>query len=263
MGTTLVREVFHRVSAQLLDLSPQFLRWTQREMVDAANDGQRAIAKYIPSSSARVDAIRLTAGSKQSIELIQAANILPGDGSTPANVQGTFFQAAMRNMGANGTAPGNAIRVIDREILDTMTPNWHVPPATWTSVQGVIFDPRFPKVFYIYPALPAATNWWIEASMLADPVLIQHQTEGFYAIGGSATQTISIDDKYVDDLVNYILARAFMKDAEWASNPQMASNYVSQFAASINAQVTALTGVNPNLQSLPFNPNVPARAAGR
>lgn len=264
MGTTLLREVFYRTSSQLNDLSPQFTRWKQREMVDACNDGQRAIAKYIPSSSARVDVVKLAAGSKQSIERILAASIVPGDGSTAADVNGTYFQTAIRNMGANGSTPGPSIRVIDREILDTTTPDWHVPLAGgYAGVRGVVFDPRYPKVFYAWPALPAATNWWIEQSMLADPVLIPHATEGAYAWEGSNTTTISIDDKYVDDLVNYIMARAFMKDAEWAANPAMAQNYTSMFVGSINAQVTALTGVNPNLQSLPFNPNVPAKTAGR
>lgn len=263
MGTTLIRDIFYRASSQLNDLSPQFTRWKQRELVDAANDGQRAIAKYMPSSSARVDSFKLAAGSKQSIERILAANIIPGDGTSAADVNGTYFQTATRNMGANGTTPGAVIRVIDREVLDTTSPDWHVPiVGSYAGVRGVIFDPRFPKVFYIYPALPAGTSWWIEQSMLADPVLIPHTNEGVYAWDGSNTQTISIDDKYVDDLLNYIMARAFMKDAEWAANPAMAQNYTSLFVGSINAQVTALTGVNPNLQSLPFNPNVPAKAAG-
>lgn len=264
MGTTLIRDIFYRTSSQLNDLSPQFTRWKQREMVDACNDGQRAIAKYIPSSSARVDAVKLVAGSKQSIERILAASIIPGDGSTPADVSGTYFQSPIRNMGANGTTPGPVIRVIDREVLDTTTPNWHVASGgTYGGVRGVVFDPRFPKVFYAWPPVPAATDWWIEQSMLADPVLIPHANEGVYAWEGSSTVNISIDDKYVDDLVNYIMARAFMKDAEWAANPAMAQNYTALFTGSINAQVTALTGVNPNLQSLPFNPNVPAKIAGR
>ena len=264
MGTTLVRELFYRASSQLNDLSPQFTRWKQRELVDACNDGQRAIAKYMPSSSARVDAVKLQAGSKQSIERILAASIIPGDGSVAADVNGTYFQTAIRNMGANGTTPGSVIRVIDREVLDTGTPDWHVPASgSYAGVRGVIFDPRYPKVYYAWPALPPATDWWIEQSMLADPVLIPHATEGTYGWEGSSTVSISIDDKYVDDLMNYIMARAFMKDAEWAANPAMAQNYTSLFVGSINAQVTALTGVNPNLQSLPFNPNVPAKVAAR
>ncbi len=264
MGTTLVRDLLFRASSQLNDLSPQFTRWKQRELVDACNDGQRAIAKYIPSSSARVDAVKLVAGSKQSIELILAASIIPGNGAAAANVNGTYFQTAIRNMGANGATPGNVVRVIDREVLDTGTPDWHVPPTgTYAGVRGVVFDPRFPKIFYVWPAVPAGTTWWLEQSMLADPVLVPHAAEDTYVWTGSDATATSIDDKYVDDLLNYIMARAFMKDAEWAANPAMAQNYTSLFVGSINVQVAALTGVNPNLQSLPFNPNVPAKGAGR
>ena len=264
MGTTLVRDLFYRASSQLNDLSPQFTRWKQRELVDACNDGQRAIAKYMPSSSARVDTVKLSAGSKQSIERVLAASIIPGSGATAADVNGTYFQTAIRNMGAAGATPGPVIRVIDREVLDTGTPDWHVPVAgAYAGVRGVVFDPRFPKIFYVWPAVPTATTWWIEQSMLADPVLIAHAAEAVYGWEGTSTVDISIDDKYVDDLLNYIMARAFMKDAEWAANPAMAQNYTALFLGSINAQVTALTGVNPNLQSLPFNPNVPAKGAGR
>jgi hypothetical protein len=262
MGATLVRELFYRASAQLNDLSPQFTRWKQRELVDASNDGQRAIAKYIPSSSSRVDSVKLASGSRQSIERIPAASIIPGDGLSPSDVNGTYFQAAIRNMGANGLTPGAPIRVIDREVLDTTTPDWHTPPTgAYAGVRGVVFDPRFPKFYYVWPAVPTGTNWWIEQSMLADPVLIPHASEGVYAWDGTSNVTISIDDKYVDDLLTYIMARAFMKDAEWAANPQMAQSYTSMFVGSVNAQAAALTGANPNLQSLPFNPNVPKRAA--
>ncbi len=261
MGATLVREFFHRVSSQLNDVSPQFVRWKQRELVDATNDGQRTLAKYMPHCAARVDTMRLAPGSKQSIEAILSANIIPGDGSLPTNVSGTILQSLIRNMGTNGATPGAPIRVMDREILDTTSPDWHTPPSgTYTGVRGYVFDPRFPKVWYAYPAVPAGTNWWVEGSILADPVLIPHAAEGDYAIGATSSLTISIDDKYVDDLLNYVMARAFMKDAEWAANPAMAQAYTQLFVGSINAQVAALTGVNPNLQSLPFSPNVPAKA---
>ena len=259
MGTTLVKDLFFRASSQLQDLSPQFTRWTQRELVDALNDGQKAIAKYMPWSCARVDAVKLKPGTRQSIELIAAADIIPGDGSTPAQVAGTVLQSVVRNMGANGSTPGRAVRVVDREILDINAADWH--SATGTPVSAFVFDPRTPKVFYVTPGVPSGTNWWVEASYLADPVTVPHAAEGTYGKDESNTVTISVDDKYVDDLLSYVLARAFMKDAEYAANPSMASAYTTLFTASINAQAAAVTGVNPNLQSLPFNPNVPRKAA--
>lgn len=258
MGTTLVKDLFFRASSQLQDLSPQFTRWTQREFVDALNDGQKAIAKYMPWSCSRVDSLKLKAGSKQSIEAIAANSIIPGDGSTAVFVSGTMLQSVVRNMGANGSTPGRSVRVVDREILDVNSPDWH--STTGTPVAGFVFDPRNPKIFYVTPAVPAAADWWVEASYLADPVVVPHAAEGTYGKDGASTVTISVDDKYVDDLMGYILARAFLKDAEYASNPALASSYTTLFTASINAQAAAVTGVNPNLQSLPFNPNVPRKA---
>lgn len=257
MSNTLVKDVLYRVSVQLHDISPQFTRWTQRELVSALNDGQKAIAKYMPSSCARVDAVKLKPGTRQSIDTIQASDIIPGDGSSAVKVLGNYLQGVIRNMGANGTTAGSAIRIADREVLDVNTPNWH--SATGTAVSIYTFDPRQPKVFYVSPGVPSNTNVWVEVSYLADPVEIS--VSGNYAMDGDDTTTISVDDKFVDDLVNYILARAYMKDAEFAGNGGQAAAHVQLFTASINAQVVALTGVNPNLRALPLNPNLPTAAA--
>lgn len=256
-SSTLVKDVLYRVSAQLHDISPQFTRWTQRELVSWLNDGQKAIAKYMPSSCSRVDAIKLQPGTRQSIDTILAANLVTGDGSTPSQVLGNYLQSVVRNMGSNGTTPGNAVRIADREVLDVNAPDWHTKTAT--TVSQYIFDPRTPKVFYVSPGVPAATNVWVEISYLASPVEVS--VSGDYAMDGTSTTKISVDDRYVDDLVNYILARAYMKDAEFANNAAQAAAATQLFASSINAQVTALTGVNPNLRSLPFNPTVPVAQA--
>jgi len=256
-SSILVKDVLYRVSAQLHDISPQFTRWTQRELVSWLNDGQKAIAKYLPSSCSRVDAVKLVPGTKQSIESIASNSIIPGDGSAPSLVMGHYLQSVIRNMGSAGNTPGRAIRIADREILDVNSPDWH--SETSTTISQFIFDPRTPKVFYVSPGVPATPAVWVEISFLANPVEIS--TTGSYGMDGNDTTKISVDDKYVDDLVNYILARAYMKDAEFATNGAQAAAHSQLFVSSINAQVAALTGVNPNLRSLPMNPNVPAPQA--
>lgn len=257
-GTILVRDVLYRVSVQLLDTSPQFVRWTERELVAWLNDAQRAVAKYLPHSCARVDAVKLQAGTRQSIHKILAANILPGDGTAATDVLGAMVQDVVRNMGANGSTPGAPIRIIDRETLDLNRPDWHT--ATSTSVACYVFDPRTPLAFWVYPALAAPT--WVELSYLAKPPEITSPGAGtLYGVDGASAAVISIDDQYVDDLVNYVLARAHMKDAESAGNLGLANAYISAFTSSLNAQAAALTGVNPNLKSLPMTPALPATAS--
>jgi hypothetical protein len=256
MPTTLVKEAFFRVSTQLHDIAPQFVRWTQREIIGYYNDGCKAIAKYLPSSCARLDAIKLAAGTRQYIGLILAANIRPGDGSTAADIRGNFLQAITRNMGANGQTPGKAIRIVDREVMDVNRPEWHTDEAPVAS--SYMFDPRLPKYFFIYPAVPAGIDEWVEASMLIDPVeLAVPNDPQLYAATGTATTVIAIDDRYLDELVQYILARCYMKDAEFAGNANLATLHANTFIGSINAIAQQLSGVNPNLRSLPFSPNVP------
>lgn len=254
-GTTLVRDVLYRCSTQLHDLAPQFTRWTERELVAWLNDGQRAIAKYMPYACSRVDALRLVTGTKQSIETITFDRVINGDGSAPAAVRGASLLNIRRNLGADGLTPGLAMRIVAGEVLDSVYPGWHMRTGTPTQY---VFDPQTPKVFYVSPGVAFSSTIWVEAAYLASPNELV--SADLFGMDGSSTTPISIDDKYVDDLVNYILARAYMKDAEFAADGGLAQAHSAQFIASINAQVAALTGVNPNLQRLPFNPNLPGAA---
>lgn len=260
MAGALVRDVLYRVSGQLLDLAPQFVRWTEKELVFALNDGQRAIAKYVPIAGSRIDTIKLNAGSRQSIAHIPAASIKPGDGSTPADVHGLFLNDIVRNMGADGLTPGASVSVAARDALDAFYRLWHTKTGA-KAIDHYTFDPRTPQHFYVYPPL-AAGGAWVEASLIAAPKDVPlPQAPGDYAHNGASEQAISLDDRWLDDLVNYILARAWMKDAEGAANAANVQLYTGLFINSINAQVQALTGQNPNLKLLPFAPDVPAAAS--
>lgn len=259
-SSILVKDALFRVSSQLHDISPQFTRWPQRELVHWMNDGQKAIAKYLPSSCARVDSVKLKAGTKQSIEVVASTDVIPGDGTPAAQVFGHYLQAVLRNMGSNGSTAGHAIRLVDREILDVNSPDWHTKSAS--SVTQYTFDPRHPKVFYVNPGVTGTV--WVEISYLANPVEIPNVGTEDYGLASEDDTRISIDDKYIDDLTHYILACAYMKDAEFAGNANLAAAHTQMFTGSINAQVAALTGVNPNLQSLPINPgaSIPPTKAG-
>jgi len=251
-ANTLVRDVLFRVSDALQDLRPQFKRWTQASLVTYLNDGQRAIAKYVPQSCSRVDAVKLVPGTKQSLALIPAASVIPGDGSDAVDVSGNGLLSVVRNLGTDGETVGNAIRIVDHDILDLYSPGWH--KETGTEVSGFVYDPRTPKIFYVTPGVPSATNVWVELSYLADPVDVPDGSAINYTYDGDDTTVISVDNKYTDDLVNFILARAYGKDGENASNQALSVTYGQMFVSSINAQAAALTGVNPNLHSLPANP---------
>lgn len=257
-STALVKDVLWRASVQLLDTSPQFGRFSERECVHALNDGQVLINSLVPTAAPRLDAVKLVPGSRQSIAAIAAASCKPFDGSTPpATVYGTRFLNPRRNMGDDGTTPGTAIRMVDRDTLDVSDPLWHT--RTGAIVKAVIHDPQTPLVFYVYPGVPSTTDVWIEQAYNALPVPIPNNATvdadgvhsgGIYGNAQSSNQVITISDEHVDDLVNYILAVVLMKESKYA-DPAKAQAAAGRLMASLNAKITVLTGVNPNLRMLP------------
>lgn len=246
--------VFEQVSRHLVDFAPQFEHWTQAELLGYLNDGQRAIAKYLPSACSRIDSIRLSPGTKQSIASIPPSGVITSDGGVGSGIAGNVVLGVTRLMGPSGSTPGRALRIVDRDVLDASMPNWH---TTTGSPSQYTFDPRNPKVFYVCPGVPANVAHWAEVSYLADPMPIPN---GDYSAVSGANVTISIDDKYADDLISYMLARAYMKESEFAANANLSAMHANIFTSSINAQSVALTGVNPNLTTLPMAPAVPAAA---
>lgn len=252
-STVLVKDLLWRVAVLLQDTTPQFQRQPERELVDWLNDAQVAITKFLPAACSRVDAIKLVPGTRQSIEAIPALSCKPGDGSTPAApIYGTQLLDIICNMGANGTAPGRSIRAVDRRILDTQTPTWHTISAA--IVSSFSYDPRTPRYFFVTPAVPVTPDVWIMAAFTAQPLKVANTGapgSELYLVGGASTATISIADEHVDDLVSYVVARAHMKEVEWADKA-VAAAHTAMFTSSLNAKVSALTGNNPNLTRLPM-----------
>lgn len=252
-STTKVKDVLHRVSVALQDVSPQFDGWPERELVEWLNDAQMAVAKFLPASCSRLDSIKLKPGTRQSIETIAAVDCKPGDGSSPPGaIYGKQFLHLLRNMGSDGVSPGRAIRVGDRRRKDVQSPNWHT--VNGTEIVQFFFDPQTPRYFYVSPAVPASPSVWVEAAFTAQPAIIPNTGSPgseLYKYDGTSTTVISVDDEHVDDLVNYVLARARMKDMEGNKSNESAA-YTALFTASINAKAQALTGHNPNLKRLPM-----------
>ena len=255
-ATLTIREALWRAGVLLQDVSPQYVRHPEQELVNWAGDAELAICKFLPSACSRLDAIKLQPGTRQSIETIAAADCKPGDGSTPtASILGTQLLGIARNMGSNGTTPGKVVRVVQREILDSQSPSWHM--VSGAEVRQFCYDPSTPLYFYVSPGVPPTGAVWVEASYTAQPARFPNTGvpgSELYAYDGASTVKLHVRDEFIDDVVNYIVARAYMKNAQFAGNDQKANTFTSLFTGSLNAKVQALTGHNPNLKFLPFAP---------
>jgi len=203
MGTVTAQTILNKAAIQLTDIAN--VRWTRAELLSWLNDGMRQIVLMQPSGSSTTVSVKLAAGTRQSI---------PSDG--------WLLLQIYRNMGTSGTAPGRAIRIVSREVLDGFNPNWHteIPKA---EVKNYIYDVQDQLAFYVYP--PNTGTQYIELNYSAQPTNLT-----------SESQTIPIFDIFQSALVDYILFRACSKDAEYAPGLQLAQGYLATFTASVQGK---------------------------
>lgn len=233
--TVTVQSVIDRAQAILQDTTG--IRWpVTSELVLFVNDAQREIALLKPDASASNTTVTLVTGTKQSI---------PADGNRLLRV--------VRNMSAASSGTGKrSIRLVSREILDSQTPDWHDPTvsgdAAHTSiVKHYIYDESNPRNFYVYPGV--AGNAYVEIVYSANPATV------------AQSGNLSIPDIFANAVTDYVLFRAYTKDAEYAGNNQRASTHYNLFINSVTGkgQIDVITSPNSDLEQ---RVNLPSQMQG-
>jgi hypothetical protein len=223
----LATEIIRRASTALFDATN--VRWSQGEIVDYINDGQRQIILLRPDANSVTASVKLVPGSKQSIPVADGTD--PNGVATPKGVR---FLRAVRNMGTDGRTPGRAIRECSRVALDNEVPDWHFANPSST-VQHSIFDNIAPKTYYVYPACPASGNVYIELVYSGLPVTVLKNADGSPT---SATDQLTLSDQYINALLDFVLMRCYAKDASYAGNMSRAQVHLEAFGNSLNVTMT-------------------------
>lgn len=213
------------------------VRWPINELVRYLNDGQREVVLYRPDSMVTNTTVTCVAGTKQG---------LPANGSKLIEV--------VRN--AAESSDKKAVRMINREILDSQTPGWHNITGS-VNILHFMFDPRDPKVFYVYP--PATVSAQLDIVYSAYPTDITEPADGslYTAVSGN----ISLPDIYGNVLNDYILYRAYTKDSEYAGNAGRAQAHYAAFANALGIELKGTVGVAPNPVANPNRSMVTQAAA--
>lgn len=200
MATITAKTLIDSVAKTLQDETN--IRWGRPELLEYLNDGQREIVLAKPDAYVKNIAHPLVAGAKQTI---------PADG--------VVFMRMNCSLGPAGTVPGRAPRIIPIKIFDEQLPNWRAAPAAG-EILHYTFDEKDPKRFYVYPPQPAVSP---------------HQAEIVYSAAppdvASEANPITLDDIYKTALVNYMLYRAYSKDADYAREDAAAGMAYKNFAA--------------------------------
>ena len=199
------------------------VRWSEAELLRYINDAQREIVNLRPDASADHANVQLATGTEQAIPDV-----------------GLRLIKVVRNMSAaGGSATGKrVIRIVDREILDSQEPDWHDPTVTGdaahtTVVKHYVFDEDDPRKYYVYPGVSG--NAFVEIVFSRSPTDL-----------ANTSATLYVDDIYANAIIDFVLYRAYMKDAEFAGNQQRASSHYQLFVGSVTQGAQVQTIVSPN-----------------
>lgn len=216
MGTITAQTIVDKAQVVLQDTTG--IRWADPELLGWLNAGQREIVALRPDAYTSYANVPLVAGTRQAI---------------PTN--GIMLIDVVRNTGIGGTSPSRSVRKVPRELLDSQVPNWHSANQS-AEVLHYTFEPRAPKVFYVYP--PATGTTEVEVLYSVTPPDI------------TVGQPIVIDDIYEMPLMDYVLFRAYSKDSEHTANEARAVAHRQSFenTLGLKAQADGANVKNPNVR---------------
>lgn len=164
------------------------VRWTEAELLGWLNDSYKEIINARPDAHSESYTFACTQNSTR--------QVLPSGAIRLLDV--TY-----------NLSSGRAIRLLPRIVLDDTRRAWHT--ETGADIEHWMFDPKLPREFFVYPA-PSAPGHQIEIVYSSVP-----------ADHTDAAGDYRLIDSYHNATVDYMLYRAYSKDAEYAANAQRAA----------------------------------------
>jgi hypothetical protein len=226
MSTVKVTDIIRRVEDVLQDTN---IRWPRTELQNWMNESYLAITLARPDANAKTGSFTCVAGTRQ---------VLTADFPS-----GLRLLDVTRNLASDSGY--KVIRLVARSVLDDQRPAWHAETGT-TAIQHYTFDPRQPKEFFVYP--PATTSAEVEV-VYTDSPGAHAQTESQLDPTGTDATTILLDDIYMSPMIDWILYRAYSKDAEYGANEQRAQAAYNAFNSALNMKNQVDAAVSPSNMS--------------
>lgn len=225
MAVTTVGEILRRTKLILQEVTKSGTRWTNEELLGWLNESYQAIVAIKPDASSANKVMDCVEGTRQEI---------PADGHRLLDI--------VRNTAVE--AGGYSVMKTSRSALDATRRAWHneTPSAT---IELFVFDDNDPRHFYVYP--PATNTAKLEIIYSAVP-----EAHAADQADNDATEVIRLGDSYAPAIVDYVLARAYSKDAEHAANLNRAQMHANSFVSMMGAEAQASAVFSPNMK-LPRN----------
>ena len=226
----ILSDIATRVRTLLNDQTAPY-RWLDSEIILWTNDAQKMIVINRPDSCVQNSVVSLVAGTLQSVPST-AIRLLD----------------VVRNMGADGSTPGRAIRIVERDLVDSLDPNWHAAKGALV-IKNFMYDERNPRQFFVNP--PATSSSMVLVSCSKNPATLT-----------ALTDTLEVNDIYLQVIVDYVMFRAYSKDAEFSANAQLASGYLQAAYAMLGIKLKKDVGFSPELNNRGASPSTAAIKEG-
>ena len=173
-------------------------RWSNNDLLDAYNEALLAVVQNRPDVNSQLLPFTCQARALQSLP------------------PGTYRLLDI----VDNPATGRTVMATTRSSLDSLLPNW--TKATGLEVEQFVYDQKSPTVFYVYPVPPADH----QLNLLVSQAPARITITDFEA----DTQLFSLDELWLNPVINYMLFRAFSMDMETQANMQQAQSYLAMFA---------------------------------
>lgn len=228
MAVATVGTIIDNAKLVLQEVTAAGTRWTNEELIGWLNEAYQAIVQVKPDASSVNATLELTQGTRQQI---------PSDGLRLIDV--------VRNTAVDSDKLG--ILVTSRRALDTTRRGWHADQAS-VNIEQFVFDDQDPTHFYVYPPASNAAEIEIIYSAVPSP---HDKREG---LEGLRDNPIKLNDSYAPVITDYILYRAYSKDAEHAANLNRAQMHMQSYMGALGQKVEIDRTVSPNAPDLSSNP---------
>ena len=214
-------DVMRRAATTLQDESS--VRWKATELHSYLNDGILAVVELKPTAKSETVNLPLVAGTLQT---------LPEQYTTLSRVICNVLDDVPLTLGAVIT-PINS-----RDLMDMLVPGWHDPTIVPYSRQvvHVIHEITNPRSYHVVPGNNA--TGMIRAVVSAKPAPVASPTAPSDAVIANYTAEVDLPDEFRMALADYVLYRAYSKDARLAGSAARAQAHFDLFRASV-ANLTA------------------------
>jgi hypothetical protein len=222
MATVKVVDIISKAATLLKDVTG--VRWAATELQSWLNDSYREVLIFRPDSNTATGTLTCVDGPRQKI--------------TAAFPAATQIVDIIRNVAS--ASDKSAVKLISRQSLDDMNRSWYAT-APAVNIERYAFDPRLPREFLVFP--PAAVTAQLEVIYASVPAA--HTLSDAQLTNTATAEVIRIDDSFANALLDYIMYRAYSKDAEDTTNASRAVAHYQAFQNGVGVKGQTEAAVKP------------------